>query len=133
MRELLLDSNVFIWSLLAHPRVSSKIQGEFRSSKTFVSQVTAIEVAIKISIDRLDLPKIFDGDFSSAFQSGCRDLEAEVLDLNHGDIDRLSRLPLIHRDPFDRLIICQALSRGMTVVTGDRAFKAYAGLDVLEI
>jgi PIN domain nuclease of toxin-antitoxin system len=133
VRELFLDSNTFIWSLFGHPRITAKVQNELRASKNFVSQVTAIEIAIKMSIGRFDLPSVFGRDFSSAFHSGCRDLDADVLNLEHEDIDRLSRLPLVHRDPFDRLIICQALSRGLTVVTGDRAFKAYAGLDVLEI
>jgi len=48
-------------------------------------------------------------------------------------IDALSHLPLHHRDPFDRLIIAQALTENLTVVTRDRSFALYPGLDVYEI
>ncbi len=86
-----------------------------------------------MSIGRLELASGASRDFTADFLVGCADLEADVLNLDYTDLDRLARLPLIHRDPFDRLMICQALSRGLTIVTGDHAFKAYAGLDVLEI
>jgi PIN domain nuclease of toxin-antitoxin system len=130
---LLLDTNVFVWSYIGHPRVGSALRERLRSEERFVSQVCGIEIAIKISLGRMSLSATGDGNFTPTFLAGCRDLEADVLDVGYADLDRLSRLPLLHRDPFDRLIICQALSRGLTVVTGDHAFKAYAGLDVLEI
>ena len=133
MSGLLLDTNVFVWSYIGHPRVDFALRERLRSEERFVSQVCGIEIAIKISLGRMSLSATGDENFTRAFLAGCRDLEADVLDIGYADLDRLSRLPLVHRDPFDRLIICQALSRGLTVVTGDRAFKAYAGLDVLEI
>ncbi len=109
------------------------VQSQLRGAPRYISQVCSIEVAIKLSNRRLDLPSTFGRNFAGAFSSACRDLEADILPIELIDIERLSRLPFIHRDPFDRIIICQALSNGLTVVTGDRAFKAYAGLDVLEI
>jgi len=45
----------------------------------------------------------------------------------------LRTLPLHHRDPFDRLIIAQALANGLTLATRDRAFFAYDGLEILEV
>ena len=133
MTGLLLDTNVFIWAYMGHPRVTPAVREKLRLEERFVSQVCGIEIAIKMSIGQLQLSSGADAGFTPAFLAGCRDLEADVLNLEFGDLDRLSRLPLVHRDPSDRLIIAQALNRGLTVVTGDRAFKAYAGLDVLEI
>ena len=133
MTGLLLDTNVFIWSYIGHPRITQAVREKFRREERFVSQVCGIEIAIKMSMGQLHLSSGGSRDFTAALLTGCRDLEADVLGLDFGDLDRLSRLPLIHRDPFDRLIICQALSRGLTVVTGDRAFRDYVGLDVLEI
>ena len=133
MTGLLLDTNAFIWSYVGHPRITPTVREKLRLEDRFVSQVCGIEIAIKMSIGQLDLSSASIRGFTAAFVTGCRDLEAEVLDLEFRDLDRLSRLPLVHRDPFDRLIIAQALSRGLTVVTGNRAFRAYAGLDVLEI
>jgi PIN domain nuclease of toxin-antitoxin system len=47
-------------------------------------------------------------------------------------IEIFSRLPLRHRDPFDRLMIAQAVAEGLTVVTSDRAFRFYDDLNILE-
>ena len=90
-------------------------------------------MAIKSSIGRLVLPEPFKLDFALAFRAMVSELSAEVLDIDIVDIDRLSRLPLVHSDPFDRLIIAQALAGEMTVITSDRVFASYVGLTVLEI
>ena len=72
-------------------------------------------------------------DFSSAFNQIVSDLSADLLPIDLKHIDRLSRLPLFHRDPFDRLIIAQALEHDLTVMTRDRAFAAYPGLSLVQI
>ncbi len=133
MNGFLFDTSAFIWSLLDDPRMNEDVRSRLRGAPRHVSQVCAIEIAIKLSARKLGIPSSFGRDFAEAFRSACKDLEADLLRIDLIDIERLSRLPFIHRDPFDRIIICQALSNGLTVVTGDRAFAAYAGLDVLEI
>ncbi len=82
---------------------------------------------------RLILPENFETDFVSAILQAANDLDAEMLPISLDDAERLRRLPLLHRDPFDRLMIAQALNHHLRIVTGDHAFAAYAALDVLEI
>jgi PIN domain nuclease of toxin-antitoxin system len=57
----------------------------------------------------------------------------DLLPLDLPVVARLRYLPLYHRDPSDRMIIAQALESGLAVATRDRAFSAYAGLDILEV
>ena len=98
-----------------------------------ISHVSAIEMAIKRAIGKLRLPAFFDLDFAYGFSETARQLGAETLPLQLHHIEVLSRLPLIHRDPFDRLLISQAIAENLTIVSGDRKFAGYPGLDVLEI
>ena len=116
-----------------HKRFTPEIQKIAASADRYVSQVCAIEMATKSSIGRLDLPEPFKMDFAAAFRAMVSELSAEVLDIDIVNIDRLSHLPLVHRDPFDRLIIAQALVGEMTIITSDRVFASYVGLTVLEI
>lgn len=133
MTCFLLDTNALIWSIFDSDRMGNRQRETLRIGDVFISHVTVFEIAIKLNAGRLPLPEIFSIDFEAAIRHAASDLDARVLPLEFEDFARLSRLPIVHRDPFDRLIISQALNRGMTVVTGDRAFKAYAGLDALEI
>ena len=98
-----------------------------------VSQVSAIEIAIKLGLGKLSLPPPFTTSFSYAFNEAIEVAGADVLPIEMTHIETLSHLPLHHRDPFDRLIIAQALAESLTVVTRDRAFALYPGLDVYEI
>ena len=52
----------------------------------------------------------------------------EQLDLDEESVAQLARLPAIHRDPFDRMLVCQALRHGLTLVTGDEILHAYPAI-----
>ncbi len=86
-----------------------------------VSLVSAWELAIKSSLGKLLLPC----GLQDFFAQSVRDLLATTLDLDLGAIARVMELPAHHRDPFDRLIIAQALIGGFAVVTSDRRFADY--------
>jgi len=79
------------------------------------------------------LPPAYDISFAYGFEDTLRQLGAETLGLRLRHIELLASLPLIHRDPFDRLLISQAMVEDLTIVSGDRKFAGYPGLDVLEI
>ena len=98
-----------------------------------VSQVCAIEIAIKMALGKLTLPPPFATSFAHAFTEAVSLAAADLMTVQLSHIEALSRLPLHHRDPFDRLIISQALVENLTVVTRDRSFSLYPGLDILEI
>jgi PIN domain nuclease of toxin-antitoxin system len=91
------------------------------ASQLRVSLASAWELAIKSALGKLALPCAFE-DF---FAQSVRDLLATTLDVDLGAIARVTQLPPHHRDPFDRLIIAQALIGGFTVVTSDRRFEDY--------
>jgi PIN domain nuclease of toxin-antitoxin system len=82
-----------------------------------VSAVSALEIAVKIAIGKLRMEaRVADLIAADAFLS----LPVTV---RHGDV--LRDLPRYHRDPFDRLLIVQALEEGLTLLTADRAFEPY--------
>jgi PIN domain nuclease of toxin-antitoxin system len=126
--KLLLDTHVLLWAATSPDRLESGARTaiEDGSSDVLVSSVTAWEIAIKQSLGKLELarpaelwlPEVI---HRSGFQSAVVD---------HGAALRVRALPWHHRDPFDRLLIAQALEEGCTVVTRDAVFATY-GVAVL--
>jgi PIN domain nuclease of toxin-antitoxin system len=129
----LLDTNALLLFAFEPEKVSKAHLEAFGGLDRYVSQVCAIEIAIKFSIGKLALPAPFQLDFPRAFTEMAAELSADILPISLNHIDRLSRLPLFHRDPFDRLIIAQSLEDDLTVMTRDRAFAAYPGLSLVQI
>jgi PIN domain nuclease of toxin-antitoxin system len=130
---VLLDTNVALALILDSGSLTEDAKAAVAGQDRSISQVCAIEMAIKHSLGKLDLPPPFQTDFARAFADMAADLEAEIVGIELRHIDRLSRLPFFHRDPFDRLLICQSLEDELTLVTRDRVFKAYPGLSLLQI
>jgi PIN domain nuclease of toxin-antitoxin system len=129
----LLDTNVALRLMLQSETVAEAGKTNLTREGRRISQVCAIEIAIKHSLGKLDLPATFRTDFARAFREMADDLEADVLLIELRHIDRLSRLPFFHRDPFDRLLICQSLEDDLTLVTRDRVFSAYPGLSLMQL
>jgi len=96
------------------------------SNALFVSLVSAWELAIKSSLGKLPLPC----PIGELFPQAARDLLAQQLEIDLNAVARVAELPPLHRDPFDRLIIAQALLHECTVVTSDTQFAAY-GVNVI--
>jgi PIN domain nuclease of toxin-antitoxin system len=133
LTDFLIDTNALLFLGFRSDQVSEASLLRLRDGRRFVSQVCGIELAIKQTIGKLRLPTPFQTGFALAFAEVVRQISATTLMLDMGHIDRLSLLPLHHRDPFDRLIISQAINEGLTVVTRDKAFEAYLGLDIMRI
>jgi len=130
---LLLDTNVVLLLTFEPEKTSRAHRDALAMQDRYVSQISAIEIAIKFSLGKLALPPAFSTDFSNAFVRMVDELSADVLPIDLKHIDRLSRLPLVHRDPFDRLIIAQSLENNLTIMTRDRAFADYPGLSLVQI
>jgi PIN domain nuclease of toxin-antitoxin system len=129
----LLDTNALLWLGLDQGALKPSVRAELFKSELFVSIISAVEIAIKTSIGKLTLPSPFLADFSVGFEALVRRAAINVLPLELATVDRLRQLPLHHRDPFDRIIIAEAIERGLTVATRDRSFHAYGGLNILDI
>lgn len=116
--RLLLDTHVFIWwrekNAGLRPEVKSAISG---ADVVFVSAASAWEVAIKVAIGKLRIPGPVD---AGVEQSGFAKLPIEF---RHAAA--VSALPPHHGDPFDRMLVAQALTEGLTLVTHDRLFEPY--------
>jgi PIN domain nuclease of toxin-antitoxin system len=123
MARLLLDSNVFLWWSASRSIPSADIIGAIaEAEQAAISIVTPWELELKQTIRKVNLPKrLWDFLDEDGFS---------VIGIELADALAAARLPLHHRDPFDRMIIAQALSRDLTIVTRDRAFEPY-GVSVL--
>lgn len=105
---------------------AARVAIEEQSNVLFVSLISAWELAIKSSLGKLALP----APIADFFPQLARDLLAQQLGLELSAIAKLSELPTHHADPFDRLIIAQALVGQCAVVTSDTRFAAY-GVQVI--
>lgn len=117
--RLLLDTQIILWALRDDPRLSRRWRDLISDSdnEIFVSVASIWEAEIKHAAGKLDLPD----DLAAMIQRfGCA-----MLDIEPDDARRAARLPPHHRDPFDRMIIAQAIGRGLTILTSDAAFSNY--------
>lgn len=119
----LLDTHVWLWLQAAPARLHADLIDELRDGRTslWLSAVSSWEIAIKWSAGKLALPEPPDSYVPSRMErSG-----VEGLAIEHAHALRVAELPRHHADPFDRLLIAQALVDGLTIVTADPAFDAY--------
>lgn len=119
MTGLLLDTHVLLWANAAPERLGRNAVAEITQigSNLFVSAVTVAEIAIKRSIGKLRM--------TLAISDLLAPLDARELALSMAHAEALERLPMLHRDPFDRLLAAQASCDGLTLVTADDRLLAY--------
>ena len=114
----LLDTMVLIWILDNSPALTPKTRDMIQHSrKCLVSPISISEIEIKRSIGKL---LIADRYVEKLLESGIHELPFDLEDA-YG----LRNLPLHHKDPFDRMLISQAIAKDLTILTNDRLFKEY--------
>jgi PIN domain nuclease of toxin-antitoxin system len=121
--NLLLDTCTFLWLVSDPPKLSPTARETLisPSHRVFLSSVSCSEIAIKYVLGRLSLAAP-----PARFIPVQRDLHrVESLSLDEAAALHVSRLPALHRDPFDRLLVCQALVHGLTILTPDEAVSQY--------
>jgi len=121
--RLLLDSCTFLWIVADDPHLSATARAMFRDpgNETFLSAVSAWEIAVKNALGNMPLPETADR-YVPMFRE--REL-IQPLPLSEEMALQVVRLPMIHRDPFDRLLICQAIAEGMAILTPDQLIRQY--------
>jgi PIN domain nuclease of toxin-antitoxin system len=121
--KFLLDTNVFLWGLSEEYKLNLTAQEILTSSTSelYFSAVGSWEIAIKFALGSLPLPKAP----SEYIPHALRAWALRALDITHEHALRAGELPAHHRDPFDRMLIAQALSEQMTLLTADRVFQKY--------
>ena len=119
---LLLDTHVILWLEWDPQKIPSITRKEIAVSPLFVSIVSIWELAIKMRAGKLNLAERSLQDFINSFlvEYHCQLLNAEL-----DDTYLTQKVPLIHRDPFDRILIAQSINNRYHLVSADRVFAAY--------
>lgn len=121
--RLLLDTSTFLWLAADSPKLSDTAREVFErpDNEVFLSSVSAWEIAVKHALGKLPLP-----DPPEIFVPETRKkMLVQSLPLDESATLYLSKLPAHHRDPFDRMLICQAIAEGLILVTPDVAVTRY--------
>ena len=117
--NFLLDTHVMLWFLNDDAKLAPEVRDEIeKCNQVFVSIISLWEVAIKLNIGKL---KLDFRDLSKALD----DSNITILNVIVSDFYAYINLPLHHKDPFDRILISQAINRSMTLVSQDYKFNLY--------
>jgi PIN domain nuclease of toxin-antitoxin system len=121
--KLLLDTHAFLWFIMGSANLSVKARAIIENpvNERLLSVASLWEIAIKTSLGKLALS----APFAELIPAQLKLNGIELLNLNVDHLSALTTLPFHHRDPFDRLVIAQAIVEKLTVVSLDRAFDAY--------
>jgi PIN domain nuclease of toxin-antitoxin system len=122
--RLLVDTHIFLWYVEANARLSSGLRDAIQDegNEVYLSTASVWEAVIKYALGKLPLPAE-----PAVYLPQKREAHSIAsLPVNEGALVHLSSLPLLHRDPFDRMLVAQALQHGLIVVTLDAAVRAYA-------
>ncbi|MFM2303335.1 MAG: hypothetical protein RLZZ135_744 [Cyanobacteriota bacterium] len=121
--NLLLDSNILIWFTLTPDRLSAQATQIIadRNNNLFISIASIWEIQIKLQLQKLtlNLP------LSTLIEDLQESSDIQILDITLNHIYALENLPNEHRDPFDRIMIAQAMVEEMPFVSADKVFDLY--------
>jgi len=122
--RLLLDTHLFLWSIKDDRRLPKEARSKIlNATEVFVSSACIWEICIKIKLGKLDIDASLSEVVASIAQSGFCELPITA---THAAA--VSQLADIHRDPFDRILIAQAISEPLTFLTADSQLKEYSEL-----
>jgi len=120
VKRLLLDTHTLLWWLIDHPDLGEKAKAAIADvrNQVYVSAASTWEISIKRALGKLSVPN----DMHAIIEDeGFSELP---ISLYHGD--QAGELPDFHKDPFDRMLIAQAQSEGLILVTHDQDISKYA-------
>jgi PIN domain nuclease of toxin-antitoxin system len=121
--KILLDTHIFLWFISADARLSEPMREGIRDpgNQVYLSSVSVWEVMVKYQLGKLPLP--------SPPESYLPEQRArhriESLPLDEASVAQLVHLPAIHRDPFDRMLVCQAMQHDLALATEDGTLGGY--------
>ena len=117
--NIIADTHIFLWALSEPARLTDpqRVELETPANSIWLSAISVAEIAIKVSLGKL----VVNIDILEA----ARDSGFEVLEYSAEDALPLQALPFHHRDPFDRMIISQAMTRDYVIMTNDKKFEQY--------
>lgn len=121
--RLLLDTAAFLWIVLDAEELSDGARSAFLApdNEVYLSSVSGWEIVVKHRLGRLPLPE----PPSRLIPRLRSEHHIEPLPLDEASALQLPTLPDLHRDPFDRMLICQAIVHGLVILTPDDAIRDY--------
>lgn len=125
--KYLLDTHILLWALSSPQKLSPQVRRilECRGNTVFVSTGSLWEIIIKKSLGKLHAPK--------NLLEYIQKQDFEILDILPEHIFTIEKLPLLHKDPFDRLLIAQAQRERFTLITDDSKIQKYDNVVLLEV
>lgn len=122
--KLLLDTHIFLWFISGDKRLPEGMRDNIRdpNNEVYLSVVSLWEAVVKYQLGRLPLPQ--PPNIYLPIQRQKHQIVS--LSLNEASVSQLANLAKIHRDPFDRMLICQAMEHGLTIVTIDDVICNYS-------
>ena len=118
----LLDTHTLIWFIENHDLLPQKVKETINSNdnEIYISVITLFEIAIKININRLKIRFSLNDLIKDIQQQGF-----EIIGIYEAHLYKYITLPLIHRDPFDRILVATAISEKLKLITSDKENQLY--------
>lgn len=128
--KVLIDTHCWLWLCVEPERFSKSTLERLadRETERLISSASVWEIVIKHGIGKLPLPVAPPAFVPSRLET----TQTDVLPISAAHALRIADLPDLHRDPFDRMIVAQAMVEGMPLLTADKALKKY-GLELLKV
>jgi PIN domain nuclease of toxin-antitoxin system len=118
----LLDTHSFIWFVMGNPRITPEVRSQIENNENFLSIASIWEIAIKSNLGKLNLGMTIDMLVEQQVIAN----GIELLNITTSHLAIVAILPLHHRDPFDRLLIAQAMVEGVPILSADCALDNYS-------
>ncbi len=120
--QFLLDTHTFLWFVNESEEMPEHLFNLLESDVDLLLSIASLwEIAIKVSINKLTLPKNYLEFINEQIEIN----DIQILSISLSHLGLITTLPLHHKDPFDRLIIAQAMTENITVISRDSAFDMY--------
>ncbi len=122
--KYLLDTHALLWILTDDHRLSNNAKDSYLDKKNIIllSLASIWEMSIKSSLKKLEIKSSME----TFVEQHVINNNIQILNILPQHLYPLEKLPFHHRDPFDRLIICQAIYENLTVITSDKNFDSYS-------
>ena len=119
--RILLDTHLFLWAVSAPSKLSAAARKQIDTAEVFVSAASIWEISIKSALGKLDADP-------DELLAGVEPAGFSMLPISGEHAAKVAKLPPIHKDPFDRLLVAQAFVEPMILLTNDDTLRDYGSL-----
>ena len=116
----IIDTHILLWLLAEPEKLTATAKTILQEDELYISMASLWEIAIKQSNGKLDLPFT-----PEELYAICLERDIQVKQILPSHLNQLEKLPKIHNDPFDRLIICQSIAENIPILTHDGKIPLY--------